>query len=297
MFVDKSFPPNQFGLRGFTQSSMRRSTTTITIVTKKWFEIMNDRTSFRLASFRWLIFAGGVLYLLYFTVFRSVASGGVKNEDLMMTASIMKIERSRCCVGPRMVEDVCGRANCTRDCLDPIRLPIDDDGRENAFFLETSGSGILNIRQACAVETLAFHNRNLNVNVFFMEDGQKKINRSKVVETVQKLQIKYKNIQIFIVSLDEYLAGTALEKWYHCTNWRKGPYHVSHLSDGLRFLTLNKYGGYYFDLDVLMVKPVTYYRNFVSSPSDYTIASNSIHADLENPIMEMAIKDFVSNYR
>ena len=143
---------------------------------------MNARTYFRLASFRWLIFAGGVLYLLYFTVFRSVASGGVKNEDLMMTASIMKIERSRCCVGPRMVEDVCGRANCTRDCLDPIHLPIDDDGRENAFFLETSGSGILKIRQACAVD-----NRNLNVNVFFMEDGQRKINRmSKVVETVQK---------------------------------------------------------------------------------------------------------------
>jgi lactosylceramide 4-alpha-galactosyltransferase len=99
------------------------------------------------------------------------------------------------------------------------------------------------------------------------------------------------------VDLDEYLAGTALEKWYHCTDWRKGPYHVSHLSDGLRFLTLNKYGGYYFDLDVLMVKPVTYYRNFVSSPSGYSIASNSIHADLGNPVMEMAVKNFVSSYR
>jgi lactosylceramide 4-alpha-galactosyltransferase len=190
-----------------------------------------------------------------------------------------------------MVKDVCGRENCTEDCPDPVRLPI-DTGTENAFFLETSGSGMLNIRQACAVESLAYHNPNLNVNVLFVGGH---INGSS--NTTQKLAETYTNLRLIGVDLDEYLAGTALEKWYHCTNWRKGPYHVSHLSDGLRFLTLNKFGGYYFDLDVLMVKPVTYYRNFVSSPSGYSIASNSIHADLGNPVMEMAVKNFVSSYR
>jgi lactosylceramide 4-alpha-galactosyltransferase len=252
--------------------------------------------------FRGLVFVSCVLYFLYFTQLL-VYTQHWQRQQLLMTSSLnkVKIDRSRCCVRPSspMVKDICGRENCTQDCPDPVRLPI-DTGRENAFFLETSGSGMLNIRQACAVESLAYHNRNLNVNVLFMmkdEQIEKIHNRSQGMETIEKLQEKYKNIQMLLVSLDEFVAGTALEKWYHCTNWRKGPYHVSHLSDGLRFLTLNKFGGYYFDLDVLIVKSVSMYRNFIARESNYDLASNSIHADSGNPVIEMAIKNFVSNYR
>jgi lactosylceramide 4-alpha-galactosyltransferase len=46
---------------------------------------------------------------------------------------------------------------------------LKSDG-SNAFFIETSGSGGLNIHQACAAESLAFHNPNLTVNVLFMVD-------------------------------------------------------------------------------------------------------------------------------
>ena len=265
-----------------------------------------SRTSFRccslLTSFRWIIFVSSALYFLYFTQLLVVSN----YKQLLMTASSnnnVKIDRSRCCVRPSpmvSIKDVCGRVNCTEDCPDPVRLPI-DTGRENAFFLETSGSGKLTIRQACSVESLAYHNPNLNVNVLFMMEHDEQIekinNRSKGIETIEKLHEKYKNIQMMLVSLDEFIAGTALEKWYHCTDWRKGPYHVSHLSDGLRFLTLNKFGGYYFDLDVLIVKSVMMYRNFIARESNYNLASNSIHADLGNPVIEMAVKNFVSNYR
>jgi lactosylceramide 4-alpha-galactosyltransferase len=190
-----------------------------------------------------------------------------------------------------MVKDVCGRENCTEDCPDPVRLPI-DTGTENAFFLETSGSGMLNIRQACAVESLAYHNPNLNVNVLFVGGH---INGSS--NTTQKLAETYTNLRLIGVDLDEYLAGTALEKWYHCTDWRKGPYHVSHLSDGLRFLTLNKFGGYYFDLDVLIVKSVINYRNFVAVESKNDMGSGVIHADMGSPLMKLSVKDFADNYR
>jgi lactosylceramide 4-alpha-galactosyltransferase len=57
---------------------------------------------------------------------------------------------------------------------------LKSDG-SNAFFIETSGSGGLNIRQACAVvESLAFHNPNLTVNVLFMvdDDGHQKQKQS-----------------------------------------------------------------------------------------------------------------------
>ena len=259
--------------------------------------MMIVRTSFRfcslLASFKWIISACGALYFLYFTQFLVYTEHWQRHQMMSSSSNQVKIDRSRCCVRPSssMVKDVCGRENCTEDCPDPVRLPI-DTGRENAFFLETSSSGMLNIRQACAVESLAYHNPNLNVNVLFVGGH---IHGSS--NTTQKLADTYTNLRLIGVDLDEYLAGTALEKWYHCTNWRKGPYHVSHLSDGLRFLTLNKFGGYYFDLDVMIVKSVSMYRNFIARESNYNLASNSIHADLGNPVIEMAVKNFVSSYR
>jgi lactosylceramide 4-alpha-galactosyltransferase len=204
-----------------------------------------------------------------------------------------------CC---NQLKDFCAGKNCTMSCPDSQKLsnvesyPFQNSHsgyEEKVFFLETSGSGTLNIRQACAVESLALHNGNLEIYVLFM-DAQ--INTSVVI--LRNLIKKYKNIRLVSINVNEYVAGTPLEHWYHCTNWRKGPYHVSHLSDGLRFLTLQKYGGYYFDLDVIHVRPVMYYRNFFCAASDnHYLASGVIHASLNNPIMEFAVNDFVINYR
>jgi lactosylceramide 4-alpha-galactosyltransferase len=61
-------------------------------------------------------------------------------------------------------------------------------------------------------------------------------------KTLEKLKSKYENVEFIVADLAEYMAGTSMEKWFHCTDLRTGPYHVSHLSDGLRFhQTLNKY--------------------------------------------------------
>jgi lactosylceramide 4-alpha-galactosyltransferase len=177
--------------------------------------------------------------------------------------------------------------------------------RHNAFFLETSGNGkFLNIRQACAVESLAFHNPNLTVNVLFMMDNTSThsngINRSKVLpaeSNLEKLKEKYTNIEFITLNLDDYVAGTLLEKWYHCNDWRKGPYHVAHLSDGLRLLTLHKYGGYYFDLDIIFVRRVTYYHNFVSAEASNGLCNNAIHVDYGHPVIQLAVRDFPLHYR
>jgi lactosylceramide 4-alpha-galactosyltransferase len=123
-----------------------------------------------------------------------------------------------------------------------------------------------------------------------------RINTSLV--TLKKLKEKYDNIHLISFNLDDYMAGSPLEYWYHCNGWRDGPFHVSHLSDGLRFLTLHKYGGYYFDLDVISVRPVTDLRNFVAAESDDYLGCGVLHADFKNPVMEfLAVKDFATNYR
>uniref|UniRef100_A0A0P6GQZ1 Lactosylceramide n=1 Tax=Daphnia magna TaxID=35525 RepID=A0A0P6GQZ1_9CRUS len=195
--------------------------------------------------------------------------------------------------------DICGRTNCTLPCPKPKPSVFDDhptesivDHNQNAFFIETSGSGLLTIRQACAVESLALHNPNLTVNVLFVDVP---INTSVVV--LQQLKEKYSNIQLVSIDLDDYLAGTVLEHWYHCTDWKKGSYHVNNLSNGLRLLTLHKYGGYYFDLDIIFVRPVTFYRNFVAAEDATRLNNDVIHVDVKNPFSEMAIQDFVANFR
>jgi lactosylceramide 4-alpha-galactosyltransferase len=58
-----------------------------------------------------------------------------------------------------------------------------------------------------------------------------RINTSLV--TLKKLKEKYDNIYLISFNLDDYMAGSPLEYWYHCNGWRDGPFHVSHLSEGL----------------------------------------------------------------
>ncbi|XP_057368458.1 lactosylceramide 4-alpha-galactosyltransferase-like [Daphnia carinata] len=212
------------------------------------------------------------------------------------TGYSVQVDRRTCCLPPGA--DVCVKTNCTLACPQPKSLifyshPTESiiNQNQNAFFIETSGSGLLTIRQACAVESLALHNPNLTVNVLFMDVP---INTSVVV--LQQLKDKYNNIQLASVNVDIYLAGTALERWYHCTNWKKGSFHVNNLSNGLRLLTLQKYGGYYFDLDIISVRPVTFYRNFVAVQDATSLNNDVIHADKEHPFIEMAIQDFIVNF-
>lgn len=261
---------------------------------------------FRLGHLIVVCFVACILYITVISNQQLVSVWSISERfiqrEIQQQVSIPRVvDRGTCCVSLNSSKDICDRLNCTfPSCPAPQtlnQLEHDDDERENAFFLETSGSGNLNIRQACAVESLAFHNPKLNVNVLFMDDGVKKINRSKVIETIEKLKEKYNNIHVIVFNVAEYVAGTWLEKWYHCTDWRKGQYHVAHLSDGLRLLTLKKYGGYYFDLDIIFVRPVTYYRNFIVAESGGGLCNNAIHADHGHPVVQLAVKDFAINYR
>ncbi|XP_045026652.1 lactosylceramide 4-alpha-galactosyltransferase-like [Daphnia magna] len=163
---------------------------------------------------------------------------------------------------------------------------------EKAFFLETGGNETLNIRQACAVESLALHNPSVTAYVLF---GQERVNSNSI--TLRTLTANYKNIHVIGLNMDNYLAGSPLEHWYKFTDWRNGPYHVAHFSDGLRLLTLSRYGGYYFDLDIIHVRPVTYYRNFIGTEDGGTASNSVIHSDYGYPVMQMAINDFPANYR
>ena len=211
-----------------------------------------------------------------------------------MQTKTSKYERSRCC-GNSGIKVTCGIPECTGRCHN---LPIKKYGhinvtQNNAFFHETSGRQFLNFREACAVESLAHNNPNLTVHLLMT--GQNVELNSPTMKTLRQY---YNNIRITNINLDDYIVDSQLERWYFCTTWKNGSYAVSHLSDALRFLTLSKFGGYYFDLDIIHFRPVTSYRNFVVEEYSYHPGSSVIHVNYElKSIMETAVKEFAATYR
>jgi len=198
---------------------------------------------------------------------------------------------SQCCVlGTK--EDVCGKQNCTQ-CQEVTQedLPILTSGN-NAFFHETSGVGELNTRQSCAVESLALLNRELDI---YLLTTSHDVNL--IASTINSLR-NYSNIHIININLGQYFLGTPLEHWYFCTAWNYGAYAVSHLSDALRFLTIYKYGGYYFDLDVIQLRSSQSLRNFVVADVGLEfMTAGAFHAEYKHPLTQLALEEFKNTYR
>lgn len=69
-----------------------------------------------------------------------------------------------------------------------------------------------------------------------------------------KVLQNYQNVSIILVDPEEYFANTPLENWYKDGEWRTSMYHIVHLSDYIRMLTLQKGGGMYMDLDFVTLK-------------------------------------------
>ena len=115
--------------------------------------------------------------------------------------------------------------------------------------------------------------------------------------TMKTLTAHYPNLHINQINLNDFVAGTPLDYWYHCSGWDNGKHHVAHLADGLRLLTLYKYGGYYLDLDIIHLRPITPLKNFICAQDEKTVANGAIHAEYGQPVIKLALHAFVSNYR
>ena len=222
----------------------------------------------------------------------------------LVSIDILDTNRSRCCVpsfNTHQHRDICGRRNCTLPCPDLGQYSHPEFDFQNpkfrdkpkGFLIETSGSGVLTDRQACAAESLASINPEMAVYILFIDVNPSNHSTSTIMSTLKR---HYKNIQVIPLQMNDYLAGTPLERWYHCTDWRQSPHRTAHLSNGLRLLMMYKYGGYYFDLDMIHIRPVTYYRNFVSSIKS-SLVSSALHADYEHPLMKKAVEHFVKDYK
>ena len=137
--------------------------------------------------------------------------------------------------------------------------------------------------------------KDLTVHLLMATGGPEQVDLNQA--TMRVLLDNYRNIHITGVNLGDYMAGSPLERWYFCNSWNRGWFALSHLSDALRFLSLFKFGGYYFDLDVIQLRPITSYRNFVVAEDVNKLGSSVIHVDYQHPVISMAVNDFPTNYK
>ncbi|CAO1341100.1 unnamed protein product [Diamesa serratosioi] len=169
------------------------------------------------------------------------------------------------------------------------------EGR-NIFFHETSGLFKLNARQACAVESAALMNPDLNVFLLFLsENGFPNATTTPLFDAM----LKYRNIHINYLNITQYAEGTPMQEWIKKDKLSQSKYQISHTSDVLRFLTLWKYGGTYLDLDVVVLKPVDTFSNYAGVESSEFVGSAIINMSQDgkgHELAEICVRELVEHF-
>lgn len=129
-------------------------------------------------------------------------------------------------------------------------------------------------RQACAIESAAMRNPNRDIFVLFASPvGVKQSGCSN--EFIEVL-LKYPNIHLRNLNLWRYLFQTPVFEWIKTNALFESEYLFEHMADMLRIVTLFKYGGFYMDLDVIVMKNVDDVgENFVVNDW-YDVANNAV---------------------
>ncbi|TVU38386.1 hypothetical protein EJB05_11753 [Eragrostis curvula] len=108
-------------------------------------------------------------------------------------------------------------------------------------------------------------------------------------------------VAVAVPDLDELLRNTATHifasVWYE---WRETKYYPLHYSELIRLATLYKYGGIYLDSDVIVLKPLTSFRNSIGVVNQVHGKSSFSGAVLafekHSPLLEECLKEFYSSY-
>lgn len=158
-------------------------------------------------------------------------------------------------------------------------------------FVDTSqnASGTITSRQACAVESAALTNPEFTVHFHFT--SKKRYNE--IVKT-SKLLIalkSYPNIIISHTDLKSISNGSPLEEFLNSGLLESSKYILEHTSDVARLLLLWKYGGTYFDTDVIVQKSLRDYPNNFVCQQDQFIVNGAILRVEDRKISEYLIND------
>lgn len=165
--------------------------------------------------------------------------------------------------------------------------PTANESSRQIFFIETShpeGANLeLNERKACAIESAAFHHPNYKIYVIIAGKTTIDLN-SNWSRTYKNLVDNYPNVFFRSMIPHEFMRDTPLANFHKWRQLNRSKNYNVYLADILRLVALYKYGGLYFDTDVVVL------RNFEDLGENYLCSAS--HYLLMSGTMLFSAKDF-----
>ena len=131
------------------------------------------------------------------------------------------------------------------------------------FFIESSGKTFFRGRECCALESAALNSK-LSLIAVLMTSKIVHLHASTCTRNLFKT---YKNIQFFTIELADLFKSLPLEGVERKHDFSE-PFAATKLSDLMRASVVYKYGGFYSDLDIVVLKDLTDLKNFYPMQSN-----------------------------
>lgn len=186
-------------------------------------------------------------------------------------------------------------------------LFLQELGEHNIFFIETSGKNVISPREACAVESAA---RNSGLHVVMVRVGSE-LDLSDNTTCQLHKRFDKNGVSFFNVDLPTLAEGTPLEGFFTSLALRNSMNKFVHAADATRLLLLNRFGGFYADLDMVIIKDISHLHNVVASdqvteieynPAGHRFVGDKItnammHLDRGQALLGCALRKFQEAYR
>lgn len=169
----------------------------------------------------------------------------------------------------------------------------------NVLFVETDESSVnvtMTARQACAIESAALANPNMNIYLFYSSAERfQALQKTPILKAV----MTYPNVFINYIDVKEVSIGSPFEEFIKSGNMSKSNFKIEHTSDVLRLLVLWKYGGTYLDLDMIVRKSFDSVEpNFACLQNDHEVNGAILNFDMDNGrnLLDNFIQNLVNNF-
>lgn len=183
-------------------------------------------------------------------------------------------------------------------------VPHRDLSAKQIFFVETShpegGFLEINAREACAIESAAKMHPDYNIYVLFV--GRIAIDpNGNCTKMVRNLIKANPNVYFRRIDIEQFSKTTPMEKFFESGRYKNSKHLSVHLADILRLVALWRYGGLYFDLDVVVIRNHKELgENFLAATTNIMLMSGTMQFSgngVGHVFVDECLKDLDKHFR